>query len=154
MRARTAAASATIFAIAGATHWSPAPGADWRLVSTDPEGSLYFVDYSSLVRSNQYVTAWIRGDYVKPQKGSTNSFRSLKLLYAVDCEKDLGAILSSVAYAEPGGGGEVVGENNSVTPMEPIPRGSILANFQVEVCKAPKRSNSETRERSRGSAPR
>jgi len=118
-----------------ASGWAQA--AQWARVGGG-SGNTFYIDKSSIIKTEQTRKAWSMRSYAKPQMTPEGKpYRSVKALHLYSCDDRTTVLLSQVFYPEAMGKGEPV-ENYKYEKFSPedIVPDSPFDNALSAVCKS------------------
>jgi hypothetical protein len=90
----------TIFTLVFSVTFSSTSFAEWAKVTTNANGSTYYVDFERIRKHSGYVYWWDLVDYLKPKR---NGVWSSQTYYEGDCGKFRLRILGDVFHKQPMG---------------------------------------------------
>ena len=117
--------------------------ADWRAIDgVWAKGAVFSIDQATIELSGKLAKAWVKASFDAPQRyhvgNAVKVYQSAILQYMFDCRNRQVAIVQSVTYDKPDGGGipvDVTKYPNPENNLSEVVPGSIGAGLLPVVCR-------------------
>jgi hypothetical protein len=106
---------------------SPAAASDWRSVGSNVSGSKYSIDASTVARSGDTVTVWVKTEYGKPSENGVTGYKARR---EIKCPTAMFRDLQTVYFR-----GDVVSSTSGAEDPRAAAPDSIAESVVQAACK-------------------